>query len=390
MSDESVPQLLLVDDRQENLLALEAILRESGCRLLTATSGEEALRIALREKLEVILLDAVMPGMDGFEVARHLKSLERTRHLPILFLTGLATDVHAIYRAYDVGAVDFLVKPLDPVVVKRKVEVFVDLARQREQVVRMAELKLAAAEAQRTAHLQEQFLAIVAHDLRNPLGSIRMGAGLLAKTAKTVMPAAVEKTAQRILRASDRMDRLISDLLDVALIQEGRLAVERGAVDADALLHECVELFRPLAAEKNIHLEGVGEPGLLLHADHDRVLQILSNVVGNALKFTPAQGAVSLRVSRSGGQALFTISDSGRGMTDEELKRVWGRGWQAQKKPEGGLGLGLFITKGLVEAHGGDIWVESEPGDGSTFFFTMPLLAGASDEARDEGAVTHA
>lgn len=374
-------QLLLVDDKPENLVALKGILRDSGYRLLTATSGEEALKIALRERLAVVLLDVVMPGMDGFEVARHLKDLERTRDLPILFLTAFATDAHEIYRAYEVGAVDYLVKPLDSVVVRRKVEVFVDLVRQREQLLRMAELKHAAAEAQRTTDLREEFLAIVAHDLRTPLGSIRMGAGLLAKTAQTATPAAVKKTAQRMLRASDRMDHLISDLLDFALIQAGRLTVERSIVEADSLVHESLEMFRPLAAEKGVQLEGVGEQGLLLHADRERLLQIISNVVGNALKFTPAKGSVALHLARSGPEAVFTISDTGRGMSPDELSRMWGRYWQAKRKPEEGLGLGLFITKGLVEAHGGRIWAESSPEAGSTFHFTMPLAGAAASEA---------
>jgi len=130
--------LLLVDDKAANLVALKAILKDSGYRLLTATSGEEALKIALREQLAVILLDVVMPGMDGFAVARHLKDLERTRHVPILFLTALATDVQQIYRAYDVGAVDYIIKPLDSEVVRKKVAVFVNMVRQREQIEKQA------------------------------------------------------------------------------------------------------------------------------------------------------------------------------------------------------------------------------------------------------------
>lgn len=377
-----LPQLLLVDDRPENLIALEAILRDSGCKLLTATRGEDALRIALKEKLAVILLDVVMPGMDGFEVARHLKSLARTRDLPILFLTGLATDVHQIYRAYDVGAVDYLIKPLDPVVVRRKVEVFVDLVRQRTQLMRMAELKIAAAEAERSSHLREEFLAIVAHDLRSPLSSVRMGATMLLKTAQSTTPAAIEKTAHRILRASNRMEHLITDLLDVALIQEGRLTVEQGSVEADGLVQELLEQFRPLAAEKDVQFDGSAEQGLMLHADRDRLMQILSNVIGNAIKFTEAKGSVTMRVTRAESEAIFAINDTGRGMSAEELTNIWHRAWQAKKKPEGGLGLGLFITKGLVEAHGGHIWAESHPGDGSTFFFTMPLAHAADGVAQ--------
>src|SRR5215471_8759474 len=131
--------LLLVDDRPENLIALQAILKRPDYHLVTATSGQDALQLALRERFTVILLDVVMPGLDGLEVARHLKELERTRHIPILFLTAVATHVEQIYRAYSVGAVDYLIKPLDAEMVRKKVGVFVDLARQREEIAWQAE-----------------------------------------------------------------------------------------------------------------------------------------------------------------------------------------------------------------------------------------------------------
>lgn len=516
--------LLLVDDRRENLIALEAILRGPGYRLLTATSGADALRIALREPLAVVLLDVVMPGMDGYEVARHLKELERTRAIPIIFLTALATDVQQIYRAYEVGAVDYLVKPLDSEVVRKKVAVFVDLVRQREQIARQSEalreaerreyeiklaeiriagdrryrklvegidhaigwttdetlrftfvsrqaagilgfpieqflqagfwetllhpedrgavlamfrravgeglelvsnhrmlaadgqliwfrtgvsgeraaegrtaelhgisvdvtdLKHAEEEAQRATHVREELLAIVAHDLRNPLTSIRASAGLLERVAGRAGDAGVEKTVRIIARSAERMDHLISDLLDFELIQAERLTVERRPVDASDLIRETVEMFRPAATEKEIQLEGHGAGELVVLGDRERLLQILSNLVGNAVKFTPEGGSVTVRAERSGPDGLFEVSDTGPGIREEEQSRIWERFWQARrgKTARSGVGLGLSIAKGLVEAHGGRIWMERRSEGGARFHFTVPLASTASREAGEE------
>ncbi|HYV44689.1 MAG TPA: hybrid sensor histidine kinase/response regulator [Myxococcaceae bacterium] len=516
--------LLLVDDRRENLVALEAILRGPGYRLLTAASGADALKIALREPLAVVLLDVVMPGMDGYEVARHLKELERTRAIPIIFLTALATDVQQIYRAYEVGAVDYLVKPLDSEVVRKKVAVFVDLVRQREQIARQSEalreaerreyelklaeiriagdrryrklvegidhaigwttdealrftfvsrqaprilgfpmeqflqpgfwetllhpqdrgavlamfrrgvgeglelvsnhrmlaangelrwfrtgvsgeraaenqpaelhgisvdvtdLKHAEEEAQRATHVREELLAIVAHDLRSPLTSIRTSAGLLERVAERAGDARVEKTIRIIARSAERMDRLISDLLDFELIQAERLTIERQPVGAAGLIRETVEMFRPTAAEKEIQVEGYGGEDLVVHGNRERLLQILSNLVGNAVKFTPGRGSVTVRAERSGSDALFEVSDTGPGIQEEEQPHIWERYWQASPGRAGkGIGLGLSIAKGLVEAHGGRIWVERRSEGGARFHFTVPLAPAASLEA-GEGA----
>ena len=513
-------RLLLVDDKPENLVALRAILEGSGYELLAAASGEDALKIALQERLATVLLDVVMPGMDGFEVARHLKELQRTRDVPILFLTALAADVEHIYRAYEVGAVDYIIKPLDPEVVRKKVSVFVNLVRQREQIeeqaaalreadrrehelevaeLRMAgdrryrklvegidhaigwtmnealrltfisrqasrmlgfsmqqfiepgfwaahlhledrettldgfrraladgvelasnhrmlakdgrtlwfhtgvsgervtggaelhgisvdvtELKRAEEEAQRATHVREELLAIVAHDLRDPLAAIQTSASLLEVAAGSKEPR-IEKTARTIIRSSKRMDRLIGDLLDFALIEAGRMTIERQAFGAASLIQESVETLKPLAATKEVQLEGNTEEDFLLDGDRDRVLQILSNIVGNAIKFTRKKGSVALRAGRSGTDGLFAVSDTGPGMTDEDASRIWGRFWQAKRgRADGGVGLGLSIARGLVEAHRGRIWVESCVGVGTTFYFTIPL---AASDARAEATV---
>lgn len=489
--------VLIVDDHPENLVALRAILDEPGRTILSASSGQEALKIALRERIAVILLDVVMPGMDGFEVARHLKQVDRTREIPVLFLTALATDVGQIYRAYDVGAVDYLVKPLDTEIVRRKVALFLELVRQREEVVanerrahalELAELRIAGdhwyrrliegidrtigwttdaalkftfvsghaepilgypldrflkpgffaellhpddraamlerfrravaeggelseqhrvitangatlwfhtgavgeagaalhgisfditdlevarQEARRGEELREQLLGIVAHDLRSPLSSIRLAAGMLEQTE----PQDLEtrgKSVHAIERAVERMDHMINDLVDVATIQAGRLSIEREDVDAGELVQEVVETFRPIGREKSLHVEGEVEGPLLLSADRDRLYQVLSNLIGNAIKFTPDNGSIIVRARRTGTEAMFAVSDTGPGLAKEHVDQVWERFWQVRKGSQGS-GLGLSIVKGLVEAHGGRIWIESELGVGTTFYFTIPV-----------------
>jgi signal transduction histidine kinase len=370
--------ILLVDDREENLMALQAILQRDDYRLLVATSGEEALKVALREQLTVILLDVVMPGIDGFEVARHLKTLERTREIPILFLTGLATDVKEIYRAYEAGAVDYLVKPLDSEVVRRKVQVFVDLANQKEDLRdaerRDYEVQLAA----RSAKAREELLAIVSHDLRNPLGAIVTAAGGLARNAETADPARIKRAADLILRSAERMERLIGDLLDFAKLEGGQLSVEKKPVSAEEIVEDCVELFTPIASEKGLRLAAESAPDIVVNCDRERILQVIANLMSNAIKFTE-KGTISLTVKSTDRGVVFTIGDTGPGIPADQLEHIWERYWQAgAKKRGGGIGLGLFIAKGLVEANGGRIWAESEVGVGTKFHFTLQRAVGTA------------
>ena len=193
----------------------------------------------------------------------------------------------------------------------------------------------------------------------------------------------MEKVTRTIIRSAERMDRLIGDLLDFALLQEGRMTIERQPVGAASIAQESVEMLKPLAATKEIRLDGYAEDDLLLDGDRDRVLQILSNIVGNAIKFAPEKSSVALRVGRSGDDGLFAVSDTGPGMTEEDVSRIWNRFWQAKRgRAHGGVGLGLSIAKGLVEAHRGRIWVDSREGVGTTFYFTIPLAP--SDRAPNQ------
>jgi len=232
----------------------------------------------------------------------------------------------------------------------------------------------ARAEAEMAVANRDELLSIVSHDLRSPLGAIITFATGMRRTAeKETGGERVLKSAQSILSSAERMTRLISDLLDLAQIRAGKLSVERSTQDLEGIVREGVEMLLPLATKMELKLEGTASADLFVHCDRDRVLQIFSNLVGNAVKFTPKGGSVLIHAEVRGREAQLLVRDSGRGIPAADVPRVFDRFWHAKKGNRSGIGLGLTIVKGLVEAHGGRLWVESTVGKGTTFFFTLPL-----------------
>ena len=228
-------------------------------------------------------------------------------------------------------------------------------------------------EAQQTAHARQEMLAVVSHDLRNPLAAVVTAASLIDRT----LPPEDERTrkhARTIQRAADRMSRLIRDLLDLASIEGGRVSLVREPAPVAGILEEAAEMMQPLALERGLSLAVVESPAepLQVGCDRERAMQIFSNLIGNALKFTPAGGSVSLSAAPRGNEVWFSVRDTGPGLRPEHLSRLFERYWQARRSPNEGIGLGLSIVKGLVEAHGGRIWVQSELGQGACFTFTLP------------------
>jgi signal transduction histidine kinase len=230
--------------------------------------------------------------------------------------------------------------------------------------------------AEQAARARQQVVAVVSHDLKNPLATIQMGMSFLLEelVPDDAGHRAEREQLQAIRRSAERMYRLIHDLLDVAAIEEGQLHVTRSSLSAGVLVNDALELLRPLAAAKRIDL--VTElPSALppVIADRERLLQVFSNLGGNAIKFTPKEGRVEIRATGGDAAVEFTVRDTGPGIAPDELPHVFDRFWQLEKTARGGVGLGLAIAKAIVEAHGGDIRVESAPGRGSCFTFTLPV-----------------
>lgn len=234
--------------------------------------------------------------------------------------------------------------------------------------------QLAHAQAEHATRLRDEVLGIVAHDLRNPLSVISTYAALLAEGS--IEPPRVRESADAILSAARQMEKLIRDLLDVSRIEAGGLDIEATSVSAETLLREAGAALEPLAAERGLRME-LHPPGgaVRVRADRERVLQVLSNLIANAIHFTESGGSIALRAEPLGAEVLFLVSDTGCGVEIEHQPHLFDRFWQARRTRRGGAGLGLAIAKGIVERHGGRIGVESQPGAGSTFFFTLPADA---------------
>ncbi|HEY3747377.1 MAG TPA: PAS domain S-box protein, partial [Gemmatimonadaceae bacterium] len=244
-----------------------------------------------------------------------------------------------------------------------------DMARRAAIVVEHARL---FHEAQQATRARDDVLAVVAHDLRNPLNTVTMAIGLMLENTP------VERTQERrqveiVRRAADRMNRMIQDLLDVKRMESGRLAIDLRPEGVDVIINDMIEMLRPLAVGSSIALESSVAEGLPpVLADSARIQQVLSNLVGNAVKFTPRDGRITVCAEQIESEVRFGVIDTGPGIPPEQVPHIFGQFWQASSSDRRGIGLGLAIAKGIVEAHKGTIWVESQVGLGSTFYFTLP------------------
>lgn len=513
--------LLLVDDNPNNLLALSAILDRPDYNLITAASGKEALEILASDEFAVALLDVMMPGMDGFELASRMKQDKKTRYIPILFVTAVAKDLKDIYKGYLSGGVDYIQKPLEAEVVRAKVSVFVEIFRQRREIERQAELirnseraqflereqaaRIRAEDAERrfrnlvnaldhaiiweanpdlseftfvservqtllgfphdnwlqvhgffmdhvhpddrstvlkmieniwagrsdglgerTEHrmtaadgserwfhtgfqeeraqngtplrlrglcvdisplkkieqalrdavqVREEIVSVVAHDLKSPLATAELSASLLMDSAEDEDMDSVRQQAGIIKNAIGRTIKLTEDILDVEKADAGRFVFHPQEEDAADIINAVLEILRPQALNKGIHIRTeLGSQSCRATCDRNRVRQVLSNLIGNAIKFTPGHGQIRVRAERKNKNILFSVQDSGPGIAASNIPHIFDRYWQAKNISVEGSGLGLAISKGIIEAHGGEIWAESELGHGTTIFFTLPIL----------------
>jgi signal transduction histidine kinase len=381
--------VLLVDDNPANLLTLEAVLEPLGCNLVRATSGDEALDRVLDREFAVLLVDVMMPGMNGLETAELVRG-RASRHIPIIFLTAGEATSELVSQAYARGAVDYLVKPFDPEVLRSKVSVFIQLFLQSQELRAQTELarrrerealenrelyeieRGARTHAEEVARAREEAIAVVSHDLRNPMASIAANAALLRRKLETSAPDGTLDRVDAIQRAVERMNSLVSDLLDTARLRSGRLAVEFRDENIVAIIRQSAELLASTFATKQQHLElSLPSQAPLVMCDRARILQVFSNLLGNASKFSPGQSTISIQLSVQPTEVTIAVRDNGCGIPDPYMPHIFEPYWQAAQQRREGLGLGLAIVKGIVEAHGARIWAESRLGVGTTFYFTL-------------------
>ena len=375
---------LLVDDLEENLLSLEALLRRDGLVLLKARSGDEALELLLQHDVALALLDVQMPGLNGYELAELMRGSERTRRIPIIFVTAGTTDSRRRFRGYEAGAVDFIEKPIEPDILRSKAGVFFELYRQRQQIAAQRDELVAQAEALKDAgRRKDEFLATLAHELRNPLAPLRHGLDILRKKPAGAGVTDIHDTMDRQLV---HLVRLIDDLLDVSRVSQGKITLRKETIAAADVVRAAVEASKP-AIDSVGHVLAVDLPSepVWLDADATRLSQIVGNLLNNAAKYTPDGGRIGLAVRAEGAFAVIEVSENGIGIPAEMQSEVFQLFAQVENhldRAKGGLGIGLALVRQLVTMHGGTVEARSAGiGMGSVFSVRIPRVARSAPPA---------
>jgi signal transduction histidine kinase len=355
---------LLVDDMEENLLALSALLASNDVELLTARSGSEALELLLVHDVALAFLDVQMPDMDGFELAELLRGSERTRHIPLIFVTAGAREPHRLFKGYETGAVDFIYKPIEPHILKNKADVFFQLYRQRQM------LALELRDRTETLRLNEMFTALLAHDLRSPLSAILASAHVLKRRGDD----SAQEIAAGIVTSGNRMARMIEDMLDLARARlGGGIIVKREPVDFKALVERVLREHQ--AATPNRLIETIYDGDLTGQWDPERIAQVASNLIGNALKHGNSDTPVRVRLDGARGDCVTLVVQNYGTIPPDIVTHLFDpfRGGAQRQAGRGeGLGLGLYIVSQIVQAHDGDVEVKTGQGDETSFCVYLP------------------
>jgi signal transduction histidine kinase len=435
-------EILLVDDNPANLLAIEAALGDLALGVQRAHSGSEALRLLLERDFALILLDVNMPAMNGFDTAKLIRERKRSRHTPIIFVTAFSREDADVLAAYEMGAVDFLFKPIVPEMLRAKASVFVELQRRTAEVARQADLLRAHErllheqrlqeerrrweeaslrrqrdEAQRAAEAltrkaqelaatieakeriehelihsnqelaaadrrKDEFLAVLAHELRNPLAPLVTGLALCDRglRATSIDVERLQHTRATMERQVRYLARLVDDLLDVSRIHSGKIELRKEIVTLSDVIEQATAAVRPALQERRHRLitELPKEP-VYLRADVVRLTQVLANLLTNAIRYTDEGGRIELTCTTEGDWLATRITDNGRGIPINLLPQIFGMFVQ-ERAGGGGLGLGLTLVERLVELHGGMVSASSEgPGKGATFEVRIPLGVETTD-----------
>lgn len=397
-------KLLIVDDLPENLLALEALIKREDRTVYKALSADEALSLLLQHEFAMAILDVQMPGMNGFELAELMRGTEKTKNIPIIFVSAAGRELNYAFKGYESGAVDFLHKPLDIHAVKSKVNVFVDLYRQskamkqqvealerarREQEALLQQLQSTQSELEQAVRMRDDFMSIVAHEVRTPLN------GLILETQLRKMHLARDNAAAFTLdkmhamvdrdeRQIKSLIRLIEDMLDVSRIRTGKLSIRPNRFDLTQLVSNLLQNFAQQieAAETEVSFTASGP--VEGHWDEFRIEQVVSNLLTNALRYG-GRSPIQVRVYREGDEARVEVQDRGIGISEENQKRIFQQFERVSAKTVvAGLGLGLFISEQIVAAHGGSIVVESQINEGALFRVCLPIQENGISDATSE------
>jgi signal transduction histidine kinase len=369
MNQPSPPKVLVVDDLDQNIVALEALVGSADLQLLMATSGPQALEIVLQHDIALALIDVQMPGMDGFELAELMRGNDRTRHIPIIFLTAAIGDPSRQFRGYEAGAVDFLSKPFDAFVLRSKIGVFVELYDQKRRLAQ----KLA--ELEESLRLNELFTAVLGHDLRSPLASVLTNSEIVKRLAPDEQ---IAGAASRIVSSGERMSRMISQILELARVRARSFRLMPSPGDLYEVCLAVKEELDPTGTARRFTVERRGDTSARF--DPDLVTQMVTNLVGNALQHGAPDQQVSVRLDGSRRESVeIEVRNRGRIAEDalpELLQPL--RGVTVPGRTAGqGLGLGLHIVGHVASLHGGSVDAQNIPPDDVLFRVVLPRVPAA-------------
>ena len=378
-------EILIVDDREANLQSLAQLLARDDVRIHTALTGNEALGLMLERDFALVLLDVQMPGMDGFEVASLMRGHERTRHVPIIFVTAISKDREHIFSGYDAGAVDYLFKPLDPHVIRAKVAVFLELKRSQLARERLLEsLARVNTKLEESARLKSEYLAAASHELRTPLTAMKEFCSLVRDEVVGPLNDEQRRCLDTALRNCRRLGGIIESLVDLDSVESGRFRLQRRRLDLGALLRERAAAIAARCRDEDKRLEislptspGAGDA----LGDGELVASVLDRLLDNARKFSPRGGALRLRVRESAGRVTVEIGDQGPGIEPRHRLRILRKFIQIGRQDGPGcqgLGLGLTIAARLLELHDSRLDLLASPGHGSIFGFSLPAYSPAA------------
>ncbi len=368
--DKPQDTLLIVDDTPENIGVLFECLADQNFKIFVAENGLDALEIAKEKHPDLILLDILMPGINGFETCRQLKNIPQTEDIPVIFMTALSETSDKV-KGFQLGAVDYVTKPFQQEEVLARIKTHLSIRQlqnqlqvQNEQLIKLNQEK-------------NEFLGIAAHDIKNPLTAIQSVAEVIEVDYETMSKNDMVKGAKRISVTTRQLFTLIDNLLDINAIESGKFNISPSIIDIFPTLQSVVITYKNRAKSKDITVH-FQSPEKQYHAfvDENTIIQVLDNLISNAIKYSPPGKQVNIRVTKSEKFIRCEIQDEGPGLSESEQQKLFQKFSKLSTQPTGGehsTGLGLFIVKKLVEAMNGKVWCESELGKGSTFFVDFPV-----------------
>ena len=364
-------KLLVVDDVQTNVLLLKALLGKEGYGILVANNGQEALEVIRNENPDLILLDVMMPGMDGFEVAERLKSEEFRCEIPIIFLTAL-DDTQSIVNGFKLGVGDFISKPF------RKEELMVRIKHQLSLVAARRIIEEKNEELRKTIAGRDKMYSVIAHDLRSPMASMKM---LLITIMMSVEKDKIDPDIFDMLEMSNKTSEEVFSLLDNLLkwtkSQLGKLTVIPQKLDISGLADGVVEVMNSVAEVKHIKLIRTDHESFFVYVDIEMIKSILRNLISNAVKFSNPDSEIKVGIKAEDGKVIVSVTDSGKGIKKEDQHKLLKDSTHFTTygtNSEEGSGLGLLLCRDFARKNGGELWFESEENLGSVFSFSLPQL----------------